>query len=255
MSFRDEELTRDGFLDGRIRLLQPRAGYRAATDPVLLAAFVPARPGERVLELGCGAGAAALCLAARVPGLEIHGLEIQPAYADLARRNAAENGLPLTVHEGDLRAPPAALRALSFEHVLANPPFHEPAATPAADLGRDLANREDEAGPGDWVTAGLRRLAPGGRLVLIHRTARLGAILTALEGRAGATEVLPIAAREGRPAERVLVRARKDRAAPLRLWPPLILHEGPAHISDGGRYTSRAEALLRGMAELLPDTR
>ena len=80
-------------------------GSRAATDPVLLAAFVPARPGERVLDLGCGAGTAGLCLAARVPGLELHGLEVQPAYAELARRNAADNRLALTVHEGDCAGP------------------------------------------------------------------------------------------------------------------------------------------------------
>ena len=211
--------TRDGFLDGRLALWQPRDGYRAATDPVLLAAFVPARPGERVLELGCGTGAAALCLAARVGGLELHGLELQPAYAALARRNAEDNRLALTVHEGDLRRPPAALRALAFDHVLANPPFHPKGATGAADPGRDAAHREGEAGLADWIDAGLRRLRPGGRLVLIHRTARLGAILAGLEGRAGAVELLPLAGREGRPAERVLVRARKGRRAPLDASP------------------------------------
>ena len=155
MSFAPAELSCDAFLDGRLRLWQPRRGYRAATDPVLLAAFVPARPGERVLELGCGGGTAALCLGRRVPGLELHGLELQPAYAELARLNAAENGLALAVHEGDLRRPPAALRRLVFDHVLANPPFHPPPATGADDPGRDRAHREGEAGLADWIAAGL----------------------------------------------------------------------------------------------------
>jgi tRNA1Val (adenine37-N6)-methyltransferase len=248
----DERLTRDAFLDGRLRLWQPRDGYRAATDPVLLAAFVPARPGERVLELGCGTGAAALCLAARVPGLELHGLELQPGYADLARRNAAENRLPLTLHEGDLRRPPPALCALAFDHVLANPPFHPAGVTGAADPGRDAAHREGEAGLADWIDAGLRRLRPGGWLVLVHRTARLGAILAGLEGRAGAVEILPLAGREGRPAERVLVRARKGRRAPLVLHPPFTLHEGRTHEADRESYTAAAQRVLRGMQPLAP---
>ena len=105
MSFADEDLTEDAFLDGRARLLQPRKGYRAATDPVFLAAAVAARPGDWVLDIGCGAGAAAACLAARVPGLKLHGLELQPPYAALARRNLPE----ATVWEGDLFAPPDEL--------------------------------------------------------------------------------------------------------------------------------------------------
>ncbi|HRO11367.1 methyltransferase [Amaricoccus sp.] len=252
MSFADADLTHDAFLDGRLRLRQPRTGYRAATDPVLLAAFTPARPGERVLDLGCGAGAAALCLARRVPGLDLHGLELQPAYAALARRNAAENALPLEVHAGDLRRMPAALRRLAFDHVIANPPFHPPATTPAPDAGRDLAHRE--AAPlAAWIDAGLRRLAPGGRLVLIHRAERLGDILAGLSGRAGAVEILPLVPRAGQPARRVLVRARKGIGTPLALRFPLTLHRGSSHAGDGESYTPEAQAVLRGMAALLPE--
>ncbi|MCZ8088489.1 MAG: methyltransferase, partial [Rhodobacteraceae bacterium] len=91
--FPDDALSDDKFLMGRLRLLQPVKGYRAATDPVLLAAACPARAGETVLDLGCGAGAAGLCLATRVPGVVLAGLEVQPEYADLARRNADRNGV------------------------------------------------------------------------------------------------------------------------------------------------------------------
>ncbi|MFZ2468854.1 MAG: methyltransferase, partial [Parvibaculum sedimenti] len=37
--------TDDGFLGGRLQLLQPAKGYRAGIDAVLLAASVPARHG------------------------------------------------------------------------------------------------------------------------------------------------------------------------------------------------------------------
>ncbi|MDO9527017.1 MAG: hypothetical protein Q7J57_16005, partial [Gemmobacter sp.] len=43
-------LTLDAFLGGRLQISQPRQGYRAAADPVLLAAACPALPGQSVLE-------------------------------------------------------------------------------------------------------------------------------------------------------------------------------------------------------------
>ena len=120
--FAEGDLTHDAFLCGRLHLWQPRKGYRAATDPVLLVAACPAVAGQRVLDLGCGAGAASLCLAARVPGLQLAGLELQAAYATLARRNAAENGIDMQVEEGDLASMPRALR-VAFDHVIAKTPY------------------------------------------------------------------------------------------------------------------------------------
>ena len=81
-------------LDGRVRYVQPRHGFRSGIEPVLLAAAVPARAGDRVLEGGSGAGAALLCLAARVPGVRGLGIEQDPALVTLAKRNAAANGWP-----------------------------------------------------------------------------------------------------------------------------------------------------------------
>lgn len=243
-------LSEDGFLGGRLRIRQPVTGYRAATDPVFLAAFTPAAAGQSVLELGCGAGVAVLCLAARVPGLAAHGLETQRPYAALARANAAANGIGLTVHDGDLRHPPAALRAMSFDHVIANPPFYPGgSATVPRDAGRRTAHVE-EASLDDWIAAGLRRLRPGGWLTLIHRAERLGGILAALDGRAGAVTVLPIAPRVGRPAGRVLVRARKGAATPLTLAAPFVVHRGESHGDDGDGFAPEAEAVLRHGAPL-----
>jgi tRNA1(Val) A37 N6-methylase TrmN6 len=127
---------------------------------VLLAAFAPASPGARALDIGCGVGTAGLCLAARVGGVELHGLELQPAYAALARRNAAENGLAMAVHQGDLRRPPPELRASGFDLVLMNPPFHPAeAAVGARDPGRDAALREG----GRSFRTGWRRACAGCR--------------------------------------------------------------------------------------------
>ena len=81
----------DRFLGGRVILRQPVAGFRAGLDAVMLAACIPAKDGEEILELGSGAGTASLCLAARVSGCNITGIEIDPSLVELANENAAAN--------------------------------------------------------------------------------------------------------------------------------------------------------------------
>jgi tRNA1(Val) A37 N6-methylase TrmN6 len=238
-----ETLTRDAFLGGLVQVWQPRIGYRAATDPVFLAASVPACSGESVLELGCGVGVAALCLHARVPGLSITGVELQPDYAALARRNATANGAALQVIEADLQALPADLRAQAFDHVIANPPYYASHGPGAQDRGRDRALREDTPLE-TWVDVALRRCRDGGHVSLIHLTERLPDLLTALRGRASAI-VLPLAARRQRPARRVILQARKGGRAPFTLLPPLVIHQGDTHPGDGEFFTDEVRALMR----------
>lgn len=220
------EATLDDLLGRRLRLRQPRRGFRAGHDSLLLAGAVPARPGDRVLELGCGPGAAILALAARVPGLSLAALELQPAYAALARDNAALNGRQLEVIEGDVADPPPALRDTAFDQVLLNPPFFDRAASSrAADPGRDLAHGGPVPLPA-WLALAARRLRPGGALTVIHRAAALPALLAALPPALGSAELLPLAPREGEPPATLILRARKGGRAPFRLLAALPLHAG-----------------------------
>lgn len=247
--FAPETLSEDAFLGGRLRLLQPLGGFRAAMDAVLLAAACPARPGQRVLELGCGAGVASLCLGARVPGVGLAGLELQPDYAALARQNAARAGQDFEVFEGDLAAPPAALRARSFDHVLANPPYFAHPGAAAADPGREAAQRE--ATPlALWVQTGLRRLVNGGHLTMVLRADRLPDALAALGPGAGSLTLRPIAAREGREAGRVLMLLRKGGRGRFRLLAPFHMHSAPRHLRDGEDLSPAARAILREGAAL-----
>ena len=250
MGFDDAELTQDAFLGGRVLAWQPRRGYRAGIDAVLLAAAVAARPGDSVLELGCGVGVAGLCLAARVPGVSLAGVELQEDYAALARRNAAQNATSFDVHCADLRVMPAALRAQSFDHVMANPPYFSRARGSAApDGGRDTALAGDTP-LADWLDAATRRLRPGGRLTIIQKGDRLGDVLAAIDSRLGAVHVLPISPRHGRDAELILIAARKGAGAPLRLAAPLVLHEGDRHLRDGDSYRAEIQEILRNAAPL-----
>ena len=238
-----DDRTRDAFLDGKLHLWQPRRGYRAATDPVLLAAACPAMPGQSVLDLGCGVGAAILCLAARVPDLRLFGLEVQPDLAELARRNAIDNGFAMQTDCGDLGDMPKSLR-LGFDHVIANPPYYAQSGTPSPDASRDTALRV-ETPLGDWVQAAARRLNPGGWLTVICGADGLPQVLAAMGTQLGSASVLPLAPRQGRAASRIILRARKGGRAAFRLLSPFVLHEGPAHDGDRDSYTPRAHGILR----------
>lgn len=246
--FADDDLSEDKFLCGRLTLWQPLKGYRAATDPVLLAAACAAEPGQSVLDLGCGAGAASLCLGWRVPGLVLFGLELQPGYADLARRNAARNGIAMAVVDGDLTQMPPALRQ-DFDHVIANPPYYPVGGTPSPVKSRATAMQVTTP-LGAWVEAASRRLKPGGWLTLISGADGLPQILAALGSALGSAAVLPLAAREGSPALRILLRARKGGRARFRLLAPFVIHKGDAHDGDRESYTHAANAVLRDGADL-----
>lgn len=247
MGFAEAELTHDAFLGGRVHAWQPRHGYRAATDPVLLAAAVDASAGQSVLELGCGAGVASLCLSARVPDLRLTGIERQEDYADLARRNLGPDARIVTA---DLTALPTDLRQDSFDHVIANPPYYPAGGgTSARNAGREAALREDTALE-MWVEIAARRLAPKGWLTMIHAADRLPDLMAAVAPRLGSVTLRPLAAREGRNAGRVLLKARKGGRAPFALLPPVILHAGTDHHADGDDFSPLARAVLREAAPL-----
>ena len=235
-----DDATEDAILGGQLRLRQPAKGYRTGIDPIFLAAAAPS--SARALDLGCGVGAAALCLARRLQEVEVAGLEIQPALAALARENVRLNGLEarVVIHEGDLLQPPMLLSG-DFDLVMANPPFHAAGqATAPADPGRARGHVEGAADLARWISQALKLAGPKGHLLAIHRPERLGDFLALLEGRAGGITVFPLWPGSGRPARRILLLARKGSAAPLALAAGLVLHEAD------GRYTAAADAVLRG---------
>lgn len=242
-AFAPDSLTEHAFLGGLVHVRQPREGYRSGVDAVYLAAAAPAVTGESVLDLGAGAGVASFCLGARVKGLSLNGLEVHPGYAALAESNAANFGVDFTIFRGDVAEPPADLRALSFDGVIANPPYFRAGAGLVSEA-KETAHHETVP-LNVWVDCALRRLVPGGWLVMIQRAERLTELLGALDGRAGDIRVKPIAGRVGRPATRVVVKARKRARAPLTLCAPLIEHDGEAHITDGDDYSTAAKAVLR----------
>lgn len=222
------------FLDGRVIARQPDTGFRSGLDAVMLAAAVPARPGDTVLELGAGAGTASLCLLARVSNIKVTGVEIDPALTVLAEANAVANHFSARFVAADILALPPDLKR-DYAHVLCNPPFHDEDNSPP-DVARARAIM-DNGGLAQWLKVGLQRTVSNGTFTTILRADRLDEALAAVGGKG--VSVLPLWPRAQVPAKRAIVQVRKAARTPLQLLPGLVLHR-----EDGG-WTPEAEAVLR----------
>lgn len=235
-------VTEGHLLGGRVRYAQPAEGFRSGIEPVLLAAAVPARPGDRILEGGSGAGAALLCLAARVAGVSGIGVERDPALAELAAANAAANGFSLRFIAAELER--AELEG-PFDHAMANPPYHPMGSSTSPDAARESAKRA----PSGLLTAWAQRLGGSlrrhGSLTLVLPAGRVPECLLAMQAaQCPPVAIQPLWPKAGRDAKLVLVQGRRFGRASLRLLPGLVLHEAD------GSFTPQAEAVLRGGAKL-----
>jgi tRNA1(Val) A37 N6-methylase TrmN6 len=238
---RNPECSLDRFLDGRILAAQPKYGFRAGHDTVLLAAAVPDQPGATVLELGSGAGIASLCLAARARGSAVTGIDIDPELVQIANANAVRNDFSPRVHFicGEVADAPAE----SFDHVFFNPPFHRPQGTRSPRKALDIAKRD----PGDalavWTGAALKAVRPGGTVTAIVAFDRLMDLQSGAQGQS--LRVFPLYPRVGAQPKRVIVRIDAGRTCGQETLRGLVLHE------PGGGNTTEVEAILRSACPLV----
>jgi tRNA1Val (adenine37-N6)-methyltransferase len=240
--------TQDRLLGGRVSYLQPATGFRSGIEPILLAAAIPARAGERVLEGGTGAGAALLCLAARVPDLSGLGVERDPCLVSLATRNAEANGAAgLAFFAADVTAlpPGTPLASGPFDHAFANPPYHAPEGTASPLAARVQAKRGEPGLLAAWARALAAPLRHRGTLTFILPAGSLPECLAAMTAAGcAAGAALPLWPKLGQPAKLLLVRGVKGGRAPLCILPGLVLHQAD------GAFTPPAEAILREGAPL-----
>lgn len=232
----------DQFLGGRIIVRQPLEGFRSGLDAVMVAASVPAGKGDEILELGSGVGVASLCIAARVEGCRISGVELVPELVEAACANVAANRMEARVcfEQGDVFQA-AHVQRRQFDHVFCNPPFYGSEGIPSRSRERVLAL--DDAGRFcDWLGEGLRRVREGGTLTAIVPPDRLSDVLRTLPPRGVA--ILPLWPRAKSPAKRLIVQTVKNSRAPLLVLPGLVLHD------EVGRYTDGADAVLRHAGSL-----
>ena len=228
-------MSEDDFLGGRISLLQPRKGHhRSGTDAVLLAACTPAKPGDLVVDLGSGVGAAGLCVAARVGGLRLLAVEIDPAVAAIAAANIACSAGHLAAASviscdvalrGELRKEAGLVENMA-DHVIANPPYYRPERFQTSpNEARATAHMLTDEGMEPWFRTAVSILKAKGTFTVVQRADELPALLKLMEGRFGGITVQPFSAREGEPAHRVVIQGRKQSRAPFRLLPCIALHD------------------------------
>ena len=246
MAAKISELTNDAFLGGKLKLLQPKIGFRAGIDSVLLAASVRASSGDRVLDIGTGVGTALFCLMKRVIGLEAVGIELQEEYHSLATENSKKNMLKAKILLGDFQSPKNELNNCLFDEIFFNPPYYsEETYKKSGNISRDLANIEKQGVLENMLKFSLKRCKPYGFITLINRPARLGKILSVLENGAGDIRLLPVQSSKGQPSLRIIIRARKSARGETKLLEGLKLFKDTLDQHKRKIYTSQLVDILK----------
>lgn len=237
-------------LRGKVRLLQPEKGFHASLDTVFLAAATPVKDGWNMLDIGCGVGSAGLCVALRNKNILLMGIDIQQNLVDLAHQNARLNGHSEQARFfcGDI-SKEKHIENNNFHSVLINPPYQEAGThTPSPNRIKAFAHGEDASSVTleKWIKYSHLKLKNGFYLTMIHRADRLDDVINGLTAKKwfGSLEVIPLWPRSGDPAKRVIVRARKERYAPLKLHAGIVIHE------KDGSYTKAAKAILEDGAAI-----
>lgn len=237
MANKDKTTTLDDFLGGLIKLKQPKIGYRATSDAVLVAAAVPAKQNETVLDVGCASGIVGLCIGARVPNVQMTGVEIQTELAELARQNGVLNSQNLTVVEADISQKVPELHGIQFHHVVTNPPFYTEA--PARQSQQVETAYKQVVPLKKWIDFCLRHLRAKGTFTIIHRTESIPEILSLLNGRLGAIRLMPVWPKQGVKPKRVIIQGVMNSKRPFEIHPGFIMH----HHDD--TRTEVAERIMR----------
>lgn len=173
----------DEFMDGRLKLIQSKTGYRFSIDAILLSQFVTIKRGDRIVDLGTGCGIIPLILLLTKPVGHTFGLEIQKDLADQAARNTVLNGYEnrMGVILGDIKHPPFA--PSSADVVTCNPPYRpKNSGRINPDLQRAIARHEMLASLDDILNAATRTLRAKGKLAMIYPAVRLVEVLVRMRG-------------------------------------------------------------------------
>lgn len=224
-------------LGEKVILHQPQDGYRVSIDAVLLAAAVDAKPGELVLDAGCGVGAASLCLLTRCKELAVIGVDREETFLQLADKNRQANGMEERWQV--VAADVFEWRPVTgVQHVMCNPPYYHAAATDLSPNALKRAAHASEHGLADWVRRLAKFVPSKGSLTLVQKADTMATIIQAMGEQFGSIEIYPLIPKVGQAAHRVVIRAVKGSKSGSVLHPPLVMH------TQDDKYTPQAAAVL-----------
>jgi len=243
------DFTKDSFLGGRIKIWQPKKGYRAGIDPILLAASVNVSEGQKVLDLGCGVGTASFALGYRVKNIELYGIEIQKVVADLANLNSEENGIELKLECSNINNLSSNITNKSFDHVIANPPyFDRKTSVRSTNLAKEKSFG-DTCPISDWLKVAAKRAKPKGFVHFIVRSDRLPEMFSNMPNSLGSLVITPILSRKNENAKLTILHAKKNGRAGFIISSPIILH--PLKSDSQEKYVPEVDQVLRNGASLI----
>ncbi len=247
--FKVTDYTQDRFLGGGIKIWQPKKGYRAGIDPILLAASVNVVEGQKVLDLGCGVGTASFAIGYRIKNVELYGIEVQKSFADLAELNSKENGIELKLECNNILNLSSDMVSKSFDHVIANPPyFDRKSSIKAMDFLKEKS-LGDTCSLSDWLKVAARRVKPKGYVHFIIRTERLLELFSNMPNSLGSLVVTPIISRKNENAKLSILHAKKNGRADFVISSPIILH--PVKDETPEKYVPEINEVLRNGASLV----
>ena len=216
--------TIDTFLEGRLRIIQSRQGYRFSVDALLLAEFVSLSSEDLVVDLGAGCGIISLFLAAKREVRFIFGVELQGELACQAKRNIALNGLEgkIAVIRGDLRHLPLA--AGSADVVVCNPPYRrERSGRINPQPSKAIARHEITASLDDILAAAKALLRRAGRLAVIYPASRLPEVFAKMRIQDMEPKRLQIIFPDSAShAELAMIEGRAGGRSDLKILPPVF---------------------------------
>jgi tRNA1Val (adenine37-N6)-methyltransferase len=237
-------VTQDSFFNGRLRLKQPRGGYRYSIDAVILAGAVHPKAGETVVDLGTGCGIIPLILAFRRPGIRIWGVELQAALAAVAEENVRENDMTsrVTVLCADMRDIPPERVGAPVDRVVANPPYRRGRSGRVnPDMQRALARHEIAITLPEVARAAGKLLKTGGRFSMICAADRTAELLSHMRAeRIEPKRLRSVHSMDGQDARLVLVEGIRDGGPGMAVSPPLIVYDREGH------YTEEVQAMFHG---------